>query len=150
MFQNLLCLTGNPFRLIISTWRYALSPWRVQASCHPISFSQFTSPRSSSFALSHSYRFQGFISLTWISCRIVNSTRKTWIWTLPATQFEFEQTPGDSEGHGSLACCSPWGHKESDISQWWNNNNCYWEYLIRDYVIILCGCREDLSIRWAK
>ena len=22
---------------------------------------------------------------------------------------EFEQTPGDNEGHGSLACCSPWG-----------------------------------------
>ena len=25
---------------------------------------------------------------------------------------EFEQTPGDGEGQGSLACCSPWGHKE--------------------------------------
>ena len=24
----------------------------------------------------------------------------------------FEQTLGDSEGQGSLACCSPWGHKE--------------------------------------
>ena len=24
----------------------------------------------------------------------------------------FEQAPGDSEGQGSLACCSPWGHKE--------------------------------------
>ena len=22
---------------------------------------------------------------------------------------DFEQTPGDSEGQGSLACCSPWG-----------------------------------------
>ena len=29
---------------------------------------------------------------------------------------EFEQTPGDGEGHGSLACCSPWGHKESDTT----------------------------------
>ena len=27
---------------------------------------------------------------------------------------EFEQTRGDSEGQGSLACCSPWGHKELD------------------------------------
>ena len=27
---------------------------------------------------------------------------------------EFEQVPGDTEGQGSLACCSPWGHKESD------------------------------------
>ena len=26
---------------------------------------------------------------------------------------ELEQTPGDGEGQGSLACCSPWGHKES-------------------------------------
>ena len=25
---------------------------------------------------------------------------------------EFEQAPGDGEGLGSLACCSPWGHKE--------------------------------------
>ena len=25
---------------------------------------------------------------------------------------EFEQTPGDTGGQGSLACCSPWGRKE--------------------------------------
>ena len=25
---------------------------------------------------------------------------------------EFGQTPGDSEGQGSLVCCSPWGCKE--------------------------------------
>ena len=30
---------------------------------------------------------------------------------------EFAQTPGDGEGQGSLACCSPGGHKESDLSQ---------------------------------
>ena len=30
---------------------------------------------------------------------------------------ELEQTPGDSEGQRSLACCSPWGHKESDTTQ---------------------------------
>ena len=28
----------------------------------------------------------------------------------------FEQTLGDSEGQGSLTCCSPWGHKESDMT----------------------------------
>ena len=53
--------------------------------------------------------------------------------------YEFEQTPGDSGGLRSLACCSPWGHKVghklatkqeqqkqvtlissiSKISQWW-------------------------------
>ena len=35
---------------------------------------------------------------------------------------EFEQTPGDSEGQGSLACCSPWGHKKSDKTELLNNN----------------------------
>ena len=30
--------------------------------------------------------------------------------------YEFEQTPGDSEGQGSLACCSPWGRKEADMT----------------------------------
>ena len=29
----------------------------------------------------------------------------------------FEQAPGDSEGQGSLAYCSPWGHKESDMAE---------------------------------
>ena len=28
---------------------------------------------------------------------------------------EFEQTPGNSEGQGSLVCCSSWGRKESDM-----------------------------------
>ena len=36
---------------------------------------------------------------------------------------EFEQTLGGSEGHGSLACCSPWGRKESDTGERLNNNN---------------------------
>ena len=30
---------------------------------------------------------------------------------------EFEQTPGDSEGQGSLVSCSPWGCKELDTTQ---------------------------------
>ena len=29
---------------------------------------------------------------------------------------EFEQTQGEREGQGNLACCSPQGHKESDIA----------------------------------
>ena len=36
---------------------------------------------------------------------------------------EFEQTLGDSGGQGSLVCDSPWGCKESDMSQGLNNNN---------------------------
>ena len=34
---------------------------------------------------------------------------------------EFEQTLGDSDGQGSLACCSPWGLKESDTTEQLNN-----------------------------
>ena len=30
---------------------------------------------------------------------------------------ESEQTPGDVKGQGSLACCSPWGCKESDMTE---------------------------------
>ena len=30
---------------------------------------------------------------------------------------EFEQAPGVGEGQGSLACFSPWGHKESDTTE---------------------------------
>ena len=32
-----------------------------------------------------------------------------------------EQTRGDSEGQGSLACYGPWGHKESDTTEQLNN-----------------------------
>ena len=35
---------------------------------------------------------------------------------------EFEQTPGDGEGQGSLACCTPWGCKESDTIEQLNNH----------------------------
>ena len=35
---------------------------------------------------------------------------------------EFELALGDSERQGSLACCSPWGHKESDTTEQPNNN----------------------------
>ena len=29
----------------------------------------------------------------------------------------FEQAPGVGDGQGSLACCSPWGCKESDTTE---------------------------------
>ena len=35
---------------------------------------------------------------------------------------EFEQTLGDGEGQRSLACCSPWGHKESEKTERLINN----------------------------
>ena len=34
---------------------------------------------------------------------------------------EFEQAPGDSEGQGSLVCCSSLGCQQLDITEWLNN-----------------------------
>ena len=33
---------------------------------------------------------------------------------------ESEQAPRAGDGQGSLACCSPWGRKESDTTEWLN------------------------------
>jgi len=37
-------------------------------------------------------------------------------WHHPLNGHAFEQTLRDSEGQGSLACCSPWGHKDLDMT----------------------------------
>ena len=42
-------------------------------------------------------------------------------WHHQLNRHEFEQSLGDSEGQGSLACCSPWGGKESDTTERLNN-----------------------------
>ena len=38
-------------------------------------------------------------------------------WHHEVNEREFEQTPGDREGQGSLACYSPWGLKELDTTE---------------------------------
>ena len=38
-------------------------------------------------------------------------------WHRQLHEHEFKQTLGDSKGQGSLACCSPWGRKESDTTE---------------------------------
>ena len=38
-------------------------------------------------------------------------------WHQELSGYKFEQTLGDDEGQGSLACCNPWGHKESDTTE---------------------------------
>ena len=48
---------------------------------------------------------------------------------------EFEQTPGDSEGQGSLECCNPWSCKEPDTTEQLNNNK----------VLAECGRKVDAS-----
>ena len=42
--------------------------------------------------------------------------------------YEFEQALGDGKGQGRLVCCSPWGHKELDMTELLNN---------RKYILVL-------------
>ena len=44
-------------------------------------------------------------------------------WYYRLNGHEFEQAPGDGKGQGSRACCSPWGHKESETTKQLNHNN---------------------------
>ena len=39
--------------------------------------------------------------------------------------YDFEQALGNGEGQGSLACYSPWGHKESDMTERLCNNSSF-------------------------
>ena len=41
-------------------------------------------------------------------------------WHDQLNEHEFEQALGDGEGQGSLVCCSPWGCKELDTTEWLN------------------------------
>ena len=43
-------------------------------------------------------------------------------WHYRLARHEFEQALGVDEGQGSLVCCSPQGHKESDTTEQLNNH----------------------------
>ena len=50
---------------------------------------------------------------------------------------EFKQAPGVSDGQGSWACCSPWGHEESDMTE-----QLYWLIL---FTLLFLTSRSWLS-----
>jgi len=50
---------------------------------------------------------------------------------------EFEQVLGAGDGQESLVCCSPWGHKESDMTERLN-----WTELDYTYLCLHCGVSE--------
>ena len=52
---------------------------------------------------------------------------------------EFEETPGDGTGQGSLVCCSPWNCKESDMTQRLNNKNLGTRYHTWPTLLLLSG-----------
>ena len=53
---------------------------------------------------------------------------------------EFEQAPGIGDGQGSLACCNPWGCKESDTTEWLNWTELKVLIAYSDYIILSYAC----------
>ena len=49
---------------------------------------------------------------------------------------EFEQAPGVGDGQRSLACCSPWDHKESDTIEWLNRTDGTFCANVHEYIWI--------------
>ena len=65
--------------------------------------------------------------------------------------YEFEQTPGDAEGQGSLACYSPWGHKvQTGLSNWTNDLNPGWFPISLPYFLMFftCNCKGSSTVSW--
>ena len=48
-------------------------------------------------------------------------------WHHQLNGYESEQAPGVVDGQGGLLCCSPWGHKESDMTKWLNWTELNWK-----------------------
>ena len=55
---------------------------------------------------------------------------------------EFEQAPGVGDGQGGLACCSPWGHKESDMTEQLNWTETF--YIMASTPTLLPDTYEEL------
>ena len=52
---------------------------------------------------------------------------------------EFEQAPGVDDGQGGLACCSPWGCKELDMTERLNRTEAPWMlYPIGSFYLLAC------------
>ena len=51
---------------------------------------------------------------------------------------EFEQAPGVGDGQESLACCSPWGHKRLDMTEWLKRNE--WNHWNPNFLKITFWC----------
>ena len=67
-------------------------------------------------------------------------------WHYSLSGHESEQTLGDGEGQGSLVCCSPQGHKESDMTKQLSNNNNIWK---REKIWHLSGmCQTEWLSMW--
>ena len=67
------------------------------------------------------------VKLCWerLRTRGEGGDRMRWLDGIIFNGHEFEWNPRDNEAQGSLACCNPWGSKESNATEWLKNNE--WE-----------------------
>ena len=64
---------------------------------------------------------------------------------------EFEQVPGVGDRQGSLADCSPWGLKESDMTEWLNRTELNWRLrFLLELHLIFIPHSVVMRIRWDK
>ena len=83
----------------------------------------------SSFTILH--KFQMYSKVIQVFCRLYSflslkmnfwkififDNRNSFVKYTNINGHAFEQAPGVGDGQGSLAYCSPWGHKESDTTE---------------------------------
>ena len=70
-------------------------------------------------------------------------------WHYRLNRQELAQTPRDSEGQGSLACCSAWSHKKPDTTERLNNSTNQAEFY-RVYLRIYLRCFSALVLNGLK
>ena len=63
---------------------------------------------------------------------------------------EFEQAPGVVDGQGGLACCSPWGHRESDTTERLKWTGLNWTELNGPHTMLNVGstCQPEEATWW--
>ena len=61
---------------------------------------------------------------------------------------EFEYTPGVGDGQEGLACCSPWGRKELDMTEWLNWTD--WMASIHSWVNSIYSLETFLITKYSR
>ena len=67
---------------------------------------------------------------------------------------EFEQNQGDGEGQRGLACCSPWGRKELDMTGWlikyrqllFYKDHCFWGHDLTSLKLWILGMMDGFIL----
>ena len=70
-------------------------------------------------------------------------------WHQQLDRHEFDQAPGDGDGQGNLACYSPWGCKESDMTEQLNWTELILKSRLHHFLPCLCNYIHDLIYNMA-